>query len=590
MKKLLSSLLILVLVLSGCGKSGSSNNGLKEYHDYEVQNSEVNNFNYLTTNQAVDIRVAANFVDALLEYNPNGDIQGCLAKEWSSNDDATEWTFTLRDGLKWVTYDGTEYADVTADDFVAAAKYILTADNASNNANNLTAFLVGAQEYYDASKEGKATDELFEKVGIEAVDEKTIKYTLVAPKPYFDSVVTYISWFPVCQKFLDEIGVENFGIDKDKILYNGCYLLSEYSNGAYKTYTKNANYWDKDNVPFDKVTVTMIESLNKAYEMYQTGELDRAVLTQDQITAMADEDQMVETRSGARSYQIYFNYDKADDPNWNKAVANLAFRQAWFYGFDSTDYRSRTNPNNPDSLINNTYTSAVVVKDSKGTLYGDFEELKDYANGNYNEEKFKEAKKQAMEELTAQGVTFPVTVTTTYQTGNQTAEETYQVLKASIEESLGTDFVVVEGLPYVKSSTTEVTNKKLQSISISGWALDYADPYDYLRHMTDTDDGYMNHRFSHMSDPEYDQLVAKANAMTSLDERYHAFAEAEVYYLEHAYSIPLMTDGHEIQVTKVNDYTKPLNFTSVGKKIKFWETKEDGYTKEEYEAFEKNAK
>ena len=96
------------------------------------------------------------------------------------------------------------------------------------------------------------------------------------------------------------------------------------------------------------------------------------------------------------------------------------------------------------------------MKDSKGTYYKDFEELKAYANGLYDEAKFKEAKEKAMEELTAQGVTFPVEVMLPYNSGNQTAEETFLILKDSIEKCLGNDFVTVTGIPYIKSATSEI--------------------------------------------------------------------------------------------------------------------------------------
>lgn len=590
MKKLLSMLLVCALLLVGCNNKQNSSQKLTEYRDYDTQNQEITTLNYLTTNTSVDIRVVANFVDALLEYDADGKLIGDLAKDYSHNEDATEWTFKLRDGLKWVTHTGEVYGDVTAEDFVSGIKYILTANNGSQNVNNVTSFLKGANEYYEASKAGTATEELFKNVGVEAVDEKTVKYTLAAPKPYFDSVVTYITWFPVNQKFVDEVGPENFGTDKDKILYNGCYRMTDYQNGASKEYVKNEHYWDKKNVPFEKVTVTMLESLNKAYSMYEINELDHASLTQDEIKIQADNEHLVETRGGGRSAQIYFNYEQVGNENWNQAVSNVNFRKAWFYGVDPTPYHERTNPINPDSLMNNLYTCGVIVKDSKGTYYKDFEELKAYANGLYDEAKFKEAKEKAVEELSAQGVTFPVEVGLPYNSGNQTAEETFLILKDSIEKCLGDDFVTVTGIPYIKSATSEIYEKGLQSIALVGWAPDYNDPYDFLRHMTDTEDGYMNKNYSHISDPTYDALVLEANQIVDLDERYHAFAKAEDYYLQQAYSVPFYVDGHEIQVTRVNDYSKPYSFTSVGRKIKFWETKADGYTQEEYAKFAEEAK
>ena len=185
MKKVLSGALIGALVLTGCGKTSTSS-GLKTFHTYELQSREVENFNYLTANGSVTLQVTQQLIEGLVEYNPEGELVGAQAKDgWKVNDDSSVWTFTLRDGLKWLKQDGSEYADVTADDFVEGIKYNLDYDNASPNVEMITSFVKGAEEYYEASEAGTATDELFdETVGVKAVDDKTIEYTLVGSKPY----------------------------------------------------------------------------------------------------------------------------------------------------------------------------------------------------------------------------------------------------------------------------------------------------------------------------------------------------------------------------------------------------------------------
>ena len=132
MKKTVGSLLVAALLLTGCG-SNSSNSGLKVYHDYETQSREVTTFNYLSDFQATNAQVYANFVDGLVENDNKGQIIESLAKDYSANDTKDVWTFHLRDGLKWLRQDGSEYGDVTAQDFVTAVKYSLDAENGSNN-------------------------------------------------------------------------------------------------------------------------------------------------------------------------------------------------------------------------------------------------------------------------------------------------------------------------------------------------------------------------------------------------------------------------------------------------------------------------
>ncbi len=596
-KKGLAVLMTSMVLLSGCGKS-TSTSALKVYNDYELQSREYTTLNYLNTNSSVDFQVAVQFVDGLVEQDNKGNIIPCLATKWEHNDDSTVWTFDLRKNVKWLTRDGKEYEAVTADDFVESVKYALDAKNASTNQEMITSVINGASEFASMSADGEITEDNFdekfdEMVGVKAIDDYTVEYTMNSPKPYFDTVITYAAYYPVNGDYLDEIGVENFGIDPDNLLYNGCYLMGDYALSSYKTYVKNEKYWDKDNVPFDRVNVTMLESLNRAFEMFNTGELDRAVLTQDTaITELANNnDNLVETKTNGYAYSLYFNYDQADNPDWNTAVQNKNFRKAWYYGVDVTNLEARTNPKNPEVLDSQTYTSTKLVKTSDGTDYTKLDELKEFTGegvDQYQPSKAADYKAKAMEELSAQGVTFPIRVGIAYHAGDQTAEETFQVQKATFEESLGTDFIEVYGISYIKSSRTEITTPRLQSISISAWGADYGDPFNYLYQMTSNDDVAMNKSLSHLVDTTYDKMVDDANAIVDLDERYHAFASCEAYLLENAYVVPLYTGGHEFQVTRVNDYSKPSSRYGVcDRKIKYWETQKDAYTAKEYEELEK---
>lgn len=586
MKKLMGSLLALAMVLTGCGSSSNSD-GLSVYHDYEVSSREITTLNYLGDYQAINLQVVTNFVDGLVEHDQNGQLIKALASDYTKNDDATVWTFTLRDGLKWLRRDGSEYADVTAEDFVTAVKYTLTAENKSNNVSMITTFLKGAADYYNASKEGTATDEMFANVGVKALDEKTVEFTLEAGKPYFDTVLTYGCFYPVNAQFLEEIGADSFGSDPDKILYNGCYLMDEFSQGSFKSYVKNEKYWDPDNVPFDKVEVTILESQSRAWDMFQTGELDRAVLTQDQVMLEKDNDNLVETPTGIYSYVIWFNHDQVDNPDWNKATNNLNFRKAWYYGLDITEYQKRVNSLNPSALDNNTYTAAGLAATSDGTDYTKLEELKEF-NGDgvvrRDEAKAAEYKAKAIEELTAEGVSFPIKVSFAYQSGNQTSEETYQVIKQSFEESVGKDLIEIVGVPYIKSSTQEIYAKGLQSFIISGWGADFGDPFNFLDQLTST--GTMNTNYIKYNDENLDNMVKEADKILDLDTRYHEFAKIEAYVLENAYVVPVYVDGHELEVTKINDYSKPnAKYGMACKKIKYWESKSEPYTRAEYEEF-----
>ena len=213
-------------------------------------------------------------------------------------------------------------------------------------------------------------------------------------------------------------------------------------------------------------------------------------------------------------------------------------------------------------------------------------------------EKFEEYKAQAMEELTAAGVTFPVHARYFVAGGNQTALDSANVLKQAFSDSFGDEFIVLDIDSYVSSLSKEVRDPRRQSFVINGWGADYGDPQNYLGQETnDSDNAYYMVAYGHAVDnesedlkalyDEFTELVNKANAITDdLDARYEAYADAEAFMLEHALTLPSNFDiGWEL--THINDYTKQnAMFGIQNLKYKNWETSTDAYTAEDYAGFQ----
>ena len=652
MKKTVSKLLALAmaasLVLSGCGGSGnsgnseettgasgseestsaSSENEIKDLVIPRLASRELETFNILYTQRAEDGENLTSLVDGLLESNPKGELVPCIAEEWGTEDGGLTWTFKLREGVKWVDVNGQEKADCVAQDFATGLEWVLNFyKNDSSNTAMPIEMIKGAKEYYEYTKtlseeEAKALtagegSKFREMVDLETPDDYTVIYHCITEKPYFDSLASYVALYPMAQGMVDELGGADAvrSMNNETMWYNGCYTMTSYIQGNEKIFTKNPMYWDTEAKLFDTVTVKMVESNDVAYQLYETGDVDYVQLGEAQLNTIAKDpnnkfhDYLVPDVPSKYSYQYIFNYNKmkedgTPDTNWNTAVANEAFRLSWYYGLDFTNYWKRVNAIDPMSCENNFYTMKGLVYTSDGTDYTDLVRAElglGEENGQtpvrLDAEKAEQYKQQAIEELTAQGVTFPVEVDYYIQASSQTALDSANVVAQMFSDCLGDDYVKLNIKTYIQSVRNEVIIPHLHSITNNGWGADYADPQNYLGQMTyGEDNAYYSDQYSYINEveeteatkalldtyKEFTKMVDEANAITEdLDARYAAYAKAEAYMLQHAIVIPC---NYQIgwSLSKVDNDTK-MNamYGSVNDKMKNWASNADGYTSEE---------
>ena len=640
-------------LLSACGGSKSNNSGstaasgaeapnstgatpLKEYISWESANREIESWNLLYSQTLSDANVVTNLWDGLMSFDCYGKLVPAIATSWEANEDSTVWTFHLRDDVDWVDCNGEVKEHITATDFLVGLEWVLNASkNEANNTSMPTLYIVGAEEYYEKTKDMGAAaadlryqDMLDAGVGLEAPDDYTLVFTCKDPCPYFDTVASYTSFYPASQVLIDELGIETFrGCDNTNMWYCGPYIVEEYIQGNTKSYIPNPNYYDAANVSrFERLTVTMISDQAIAFQLYQNRELDEMDLNESTITTITSDPNnehnkfLCEKRPTKFSFQMHLNFQRKDengnlDENWNKAVSNRAFRQCFYKGIDFTNYYARTNKINPLKCENDYYTMPGVCYNTKGEEYTtlvakemgfDSEKydgetmIRLRANGG----DISALKKQAMEELSAIGVTFPVHCYHYIKSGDTTALDTATVLKQCFSESLGDDFVVLDIGTYVSSLYKEVRNVQLHSILQNGWGADFGDPVNFLgQEVLSDDNAYYAQTTSWIAaveaDPkdyqkelladyqEFTDLVTEAKAIvTDTDARYAAFAKAEASMLNNALCIPCLYEvlwclTHVNEYTKINAMYGPCNYKAVN-----WETRQgDGYTTEEYEAF-----
>ena len=640
-------------LLAACGeKSNNTGNGaaasgaaapnttgatpLKEFISFESGNRELESWNMLYTQKAEDANVVTNLWDGLLSFDRYGKVVPAIASSWEHNEDATVWTFHLRDDVDWVDCNGEVKAHLTSKDFLVGFEWVMNAiKNEANNTSMPNDTIVGAYEYYELTKEAgdAAADMTYEDmlaagVGIEAPDDYTLVFTCPSACPYFDTVAAYNSFYPVAPALIEELGVDGFrSCDNTTMWYNGPYVVEEYIQGNTKSYIPNPNYYDAANVSrFERFTVTMISDGSISLQLYQNRELDEVDLGESSITTIQADpsneynQQLCEKRAKKFSYCFIFNYDKKNtdgtpDENWNKAIANKAFRQCFSKGMVLNKFFARYNPINPLKCENDFFTMKGLCYTSDGTDYtnlvakemgldGETYDGKTMKRLRANNGDITELKKQAMEELSAIGVTFPVHCSYYILAGSTSALDSATVLKQCFTDSFGDDFIVLDINTFVSSTMKEVVAPKLQSFVHMGWGADFGDPINFLTQIIVHDDnayyscnmtniaGIVNNGpASYQKDlvaayEKFTDLVNEGRAIVDdTDARYAAFAKAEAYFLDENLIFPTVYDitwclTHVNEYSKINAMYGPCNYKAVN-----WETSEEAYTTEQYDAF-----
>ena len=640
-------------LLAACGeKSNNTGNGaaasgaaapnstgatpLKEFISFESGNRELESWNMLYTQKAEDANVVTNLWDGLLSFDRYGKVVPAIASSWEHNEDATVWTFHLRDDVDWVDCNGEVKAHLTSKDFLVGFEWVMNAiKNEANNTSMPNDTIVGAYEYYELTKEAgdAAADMTYEDmlaagVGIEAPDDYTLVFTCPSACPYFDTVAAYNSFYPVAPALIEELGVDGFrSCDNTTMWYNGPYVVEEYIQGNTKSYIPNPNYYDAANVSrFERFTVTMISDGSISLQLYQNRELDEVDLGESNITTIQSDpsneynQQLCEKRAKKFSYCFIFNYDKKNtdgtpDENWNKAIANKAFRQCFSKGMVLNKFFARYNPINPLKCENDFFTMKGLCYTSDGTDYtnlvakemgldGEAYDGKTMKRLRANNGDITDLKKQAMEELSAIGVTFPVHCSYYILAGSTSALDSATVLKQCFTDSFGDDFIVLDVNTFVSSTMKEVVAPKLQSFVHMGWGADFGDPINFLTQIIVHDDnayyscnmtniaGIVNNGpASYQKDlvaayEKFTDLVNEGRAIVDdTDARYAAFAKAEAYFLDENLIFPTVYDitwclTHVNEYSKINAMYGPCNYKAVN-----WETSEEAYTTEQYDAF-----
>ncbi|MBQ2662248.1 MAG: peptide ABC transporter substrate-binding protein [Clostridia bacterium] len=574
-------------------------------------------FNYYSTAYATVREIIANCIDGLVEPNTYGVYVPSLAESWKSNEDQTVWTFKIREGLKWIDHTGkeTEYA-VTAQDFVDGIRYIGDPLNGAYSLRVVRNLIEGLYDYYwllDDIDSGTVTDTTREDavatfdevVGVKAIDEYTVEYTLTSSAPYFLSLIeSSMLMLPVEYEYAMSLG-EDFAIDNEHMLYCGAYYVSAFERDKAITLTANPNYWDKENVTIETVEYQMIPDGTTSLEMFKRGETDyTSVEAEAYLSLQGTEwaDNLLPTSHSFSTNYLWLDF-AGENPEFNKFINNENFRKALMYSLNRESLASLREPVDPKRILRNTINAEGAIYDSNGVDYTDYSPLKEIKETDYNQpELAKQYMEAAIKELCDENgniigcepttvdylpvcsfdVDGKLPVTICYVGTDDEAEIIMaQLFKAMIEESIGADYIDFQIQAYSGWTYGTVADPLNYDIYFDSLSTGYADPSGILTRMTT--DGAEN--VGKYNVPEFDALIEKALAATTFEERLQYFAEAEAYLCGNGFVIPFISSLRGYYMSYSVPYTSPLTLYG-NTKYKGTLVMSEPLTKAEFDVFE----
>ncbi len=510
---------------------------------------------WLNTSSQADTEITVNTVEGLVEYDNLGNMQPALAESWDVSDDGLTYTFHLRQGVKWFTSEGKEYAEVTAKDFVAGFHHMLDAQAGLESL--VWGIIEGTFEY---NNEGGS----FDNVGYKAVDDYTLEMTLCQPTTYFMTMLTYSIFLPICESFYQAHGGV-YGIDEyaeafadttkytfgkaDDVasqVYCGPFLLTKLQKDSEILVVKNQGYYNAAKTTLNQIKWVFDNGENPVafYEATKAGTYAGCALgASTGLLDMAKEDgnfdkygYITDTTSTTFFGGINLNRGtfalesgacstlKNEDQKIDTqlAVLNQNFRLALQYAFDKATYNAVSRGEDLKlTSLRNMYTMPEFVwleneqtdeyghTFPAGTYYVDMVQyyvtelgmpidVHDGVNGWFHPDEAKACLEQAKTEL-GESVNWPIHIDWVYYSASDSQINQAQAYKTVIENTLGAENVVVD---LIEATTPEdfyacgyrASNGEAGCFDMfagSGWGPDFGDPCTYLDTFLGDNAGYM---------------------------------------------------------------------------------------------------
>lgn len=610
------------LLLTACG-GGSSNQSTYSY----IYSTDPNTLDYIASTRTTTSDITSNLVDGLLENDKYGNLIPSLAEDWTVSEDGLVYTYKLRKDAKWYTSEGEEYGAVTAQDFVTGIKHAVEAKSEG-------LFLIqNSIKGLDAFVKGETKD--FNTVGVKALDDYTVQYTLERPESFWNSKTTSGVLFPVNKAFLESQGKDFGSLKPSSILYNGPYYLKNLTSKSQIELVKNKEYYDEKNVHIDHVKLTYNDGSDpeSVIKKFENGQYSFATVMPNSSTYKSVKkkfgDNIVYGVQYGTSYYLGFNINRqkynhtakttdAQKSSTKQAILNKDFRQAVNFAFDREAYAAQTlGADAATKILRNTLVPPTFVQvngeefgkvvEKQLVTYGDEWKdvnLDDAQTTLYNQEKAKTEFAKAKEQLQKEGVEFPIHLDyVVSQTDNSQVQQASS-FKQSVEAVLGADNVVVDIQKLSDDDFNNITYftdtaaEKDYDLAGGGWVPDYQDPSTYLESLSPVngsvfyylgvDAGSNSPAIPAVDFGKYAELLKDANAeVNDQAVRYEKYAAAQAWLTDSSLILPTVSNGGTPMLQRTVPYSRAASWVGTkgtGTNYKYLELSEEVIKTKDYDA------
>lgn len=522
---LLALTLVLSLFLSGCGQSNTADDKkyLRLAKDVDLESMD----QHVATDELSFETIAAT-IEGLNTLDKDGNIIPAIALSDEVSDDGLIYTFKLREDAKWSNGDS-----VTAKDFVYSWRRLVDPKTASTYN-----FIMDVAGVKNASK--IVAGELpKEELGIEAIDEYTLKVTLERPTPYFKSLTTFSPFFPLNEKFVTEKG-EKYALEPENLLANGPFKMVEWNKGYGYKLDKNPDYYDAKNVKIEGLEFRIIKDNQTAALKFESNELDVVKLSSELVDKYKSQPSFNQV-SGGFTWYMSFNQDK-------EIFKNVNVRKAISSAFDKEHIASK--------ILNDGSVVADFIVPIGLATGPDGKDFRETAGtySKYNKELALEYWNKAKSELGKDSAEIEILFDDA-----ESVKKISEFIQAELETNLPGLTVKLKAQP--KKNRLQLMREGNFEVGITRWGPDYADPLTYLElFLSDSTQNTPNY-----SNQDYDQYVndaSRGELAGNPEGRWEAMKQAEKILLENDAAIaPIYQSGSALLI---NPKIKGIENHSVG--------------------------